>query len=303
MEASLKVQLHQIADKVENALFGGHVELTQDQINYFRSLFATDSYVYTANLIKYFKQELCIGFSFNILLLCVLVGYIPFSFQLCWNCNSVMTLWLLALGIFNTVLVLPKALLIRRIYQIEEIVDIYMANFSLWNFFRSKVYKFNTLMSRYIFCTYTVGTVLPIVSWSSSEECPSFYRLVVFLLASFVARIVGSFCKFLKNFGNPQQAEDLMQFFNGTSKEEIQSLEVKKYKEYVAVIDRGDIDCSICYEKYEDEDEVRVMNCAGDHAFHKTCIDKWLVKSNRCPQCNLSIFWKTEAEQKHDKQD
>lgn len=300
MEAALKVQLHQIADKLENALFGGNVELTQDQVNYFRSLFNSDSYVYTSSLIKYFKQELCIGFSFNILLFAILLGYVPFSFQLCWDCNSLMCLWLLALGIFNTILVLPKALLIRKIYQIEETVDIYMANFALWNFFRSRVYKFNTLVSRYIFCTYTVGTVLPLFSWNSSEECHSFSRLITFLIISFVGRLVGSFYKFIRNFGNTQQAENLMEFFDGTSKEEIQSLKVKKHKEYVAVINRNDHECSICYEKYEDDDEVRVMNCPGDHAFHKQCIDKWLLKSNRCPQCNLSIFWKEEMEKKQD---
>src|SRR5688572_11580943 len=135
MEGALNGQLHQLADKVENFLFGGNVALTQDQINYFQSLFVSDSYVFTTNLIKHFKHELCIGFIFNIFLLGILIFYIPFSFQLCWSCNSIMALWLLALAVFNTILVLPKALLIRKLYRVAETADIYIANFGIWNFF------------------------------------------------------------------------------------------------------------------------------------------------------------------------
>jgi len=38
------------------------------------------------------------------------------------------------------------------------------------------------------------------------------------------------------------------------------------------------------------------MECPGDHVFHKKCIDKWLMKSDKCPMCNLSIFAKRKKE-------
>ncbi len=294
MESTIKDQLHHLADKVEHALFGGANELTQDQINYFQSFFASDSYVFTTNLIKYFKQELCVGFLFNMILLGVFAFYIPGNFRNCWSCNSMMALWLLALALLNVVLVLPKALLIRKLFRIEETVDIYMANYSIWNFFRSKVYKFNITMSRYIFCTYIVGIAIFLLSWSSTEFCEGFYKLIAFLLGSFVVRVVGSFYKYLHNFSNPQQAENLMELFQGTASEDIQSLKVSCHEEYFNEYNRDDKDCPICYEQYEKSDEVRVMECPGNHAFHKKCIDKWLLKSTRCPQCNLSVFWKTE---------
>ncbi len=49
--------------------------------------------------------------------------------------------------------------------------------------------------------------------------------------------------------------------------------------------------CAICYEDYEEEDEVKIMECAGEHVFHKKCIDKWLLKSLKCPKCNIDVFY------------
>lgn len=53
------------------------------------------------------------------------------------------------------------------------------------------------------------------------------------------------------------------------------------------------VQCLICLDDYEPEDQVRVMSCR--HAFHKGCVDEWLLKGrNNCPACrstvSLSIF-------------
>ncbi|EKM75523.1 hypothetical protein AGABI1DRAFT_116356 [Agaricus bisporus var. burnettii JB137-S8] len=42
--------------------------------------------------------------------------------------------------------------------------------------------------------------------------------------------------------------------------------------------------CLICLDEYEEEDEIRVMNCR--HAFHRGCVDTWLqTGKNNCPAC------------------
>jgi len=41
--------------------------------------------------------------------------------------------------------------------------------------------------------------------------------------------------------------------------------------------------CSICLAEYEDEDEIKVLQC--DHIFHKECIDRWLFINFTCPIC------------------
>ncbi|KDQ62164.1 hypothetical protein JAAARDRAFT_450738 [Jaapia argillacea MUCL 33604] len=42
--------------------------------------------------------------------------------------------------------------------------------------------------------------------------------------------------------------------------------------------------CLICLDDYDHEDDLRLMSCK--HAFHKTCVDKWLETGrNNCPAC------------------
>ncbi|KAI9501192.1 hypothetical protein GGI25_000581 [Coemansia spiralis] len=44
--------------------------------------------------------------------------------------------------------------------------------------------------------------------------------------------------------------------------------------------------CIICLDGYKVEDRVRVLGCS--HAFHSSCVDKWLLKrSCKCPLCNF----------------
>jgi hypothetical protein len=46
--------------------------------------------------------------------------------------------------------------------------------------------------------------------------------------------------------------------------------------------------CLICLDEYEPEDDIRVMTCR--HAFHKSCVDKWLQTGrNNCPACRTPV--------------
>jgi biotin synthase-related radical SAM superfamily protein len=42
-------------------------------------------------------------------------------------------------------------------------------------------------------------------------------------------------------------------------------------------------DCPICFKPYEDEEQVRVLDC--EHYYHQECVDAWLLKKNECPIC------------------
>jgi len=294
MEISFKEQMDMLADKVETFLFGDTVNLNGGQVQYFQSFF-TESYIYPMNVMKYLRQEIALGFSFNVILFGILIFYIPSNFYYCWACDSLMTIWLCFLSIINSAVLLPKMLLLRRLHKIEQNNDLYFANFSLWNFFKSRVYKFNSVMSRYIFCTYLVGGLL--IWWTKVAQCLPFFALLLLLLLSFGLRVIASFLKFTSSFNTPQHEEDLMNLFNGISTADINSLKVLTFKDYAANYSRYQPGCPICYVEYEKRVELRVMECPGDHAFHKNCIDKWLLKSNKCPMCNLSCFSKRKKEQ------
>ena len=293
--------LHRAADTLETRLFGANPDLTEDQLSYFRTIFTPESYDLTKNFAKYFKQELCLGYIFNILLFTILIAYLPFNFFDCMACNPSVTVWFLVLSTLNSIVILPKTLLIIKLFRIEELGDLCLANYAIWGFFKSKIYRFNTMVSKYVLCTYVLGLFLEWrTQWLENEELHRFHMIVMFFLGSFVVRLFSGFTKFMRNFGNPQQAENLADLFNGNSGEEIQTLKQYIYQDYKNTTEKEDDECPICYEPYEEKDKIRVMKCQGRHAFHRMCIDKWLIRSDRCPKCNCSVFWKDEEDKKND---
>ena len=47
--------------------------------------------------------------------------------------------------------------------------------------------------------------------------------------------------------------------------------------------------CSICYNKYEEKDLIRILKC--NHFFHKECVDDWLLNYNsNCPCCKIDLI-------------
>jgi hypothetical protein len=46
--------------------------------------------------------------------------------------------------------------------------------------------------------------------------------------------------------------------------------------------------CSICLIDYEENDELRILDCS--HDFHKWCIDDWLQMKADCPLCRATVI-------------
>ena len=46
-------------------------------------------------------------------------------------------------------------------------------------------------------------------------------------------------------------------------------------------------DCSICLINYKNASILKLLPCG--HIFHKKCIKKWLVKNDKCPNCNYNL--------------
>jgi len=71
-------------------------------------------------------------------------------------------------------------------------------------------------------------------------------------------------------------------------KEELDKIKIVKYETLSEDIKKLNEKCTVCLCDFEKEDDVRVTKCK--HAFHQTCIDKWLLESNyTCPVCRSEV--------------
>lgn len=53
--------------------------------------------------------------------------------------------------------------------------------------------------------------------------------------------------------------------------------------------DEGGGDCAVCLSKFEPRDQLRLLPLCC-HAFHASCIDKWIVNNQTCPLCRSTVL-------------
>ena len=65
---------------------------------------------------------------------------------------------------------------------------------------------------------------------------------------------------------------------------------INVYKEIDYLSEEENDICSICLEKYFDEENLKkVVSLNCDHLFHKECIDNWIKINKNCPMCKSQI--------------
>ena len=66
--------------------------------------------------------------------------------------------------------------------------------------------------------------------------------------------------------------------------DETRKLPMRKYREGEEKMER----CAICVDDFKDGDMLRILPC--EHAFHRECIDEWLVNHSAvCPLCKFEV--------------
>jgi len=53
-----------------------------------------------------------------------------------------------------------------------------------------------------------------------------------------------------------------------------------------------DMECSICTENFNEDEDLAILPCNERHVFHRGCIQKWFEKKKSCPLCR----WEQKTE-------
>lgn len=80
--------------------------------------------------------------------------------------------------------------------------------------------------------------------------------------------------------------DDLNSIFNETIITRPYTLDIKS-KKYENINNIDCKECSICYEEFNNDSLVSILNC--NHFFHTECIKKWGNRNNTCPICREKI--------------
>lgn len=72
--------------------------------------------------------------------------------------------------------------------------------------------------------------------------------------------------------------------------EDTKNLNIKNYNEIDNEIKTKYNDCGICYENFNEDTKIVLLNCLGNHIYCHDCIVNWLKNyNNKCPICKSDI--------------
>ncbi|NXG19680.1 RN128 ligase, partial [Grallaria varia] len=115
---------------------------------------------------------------------------------------------------------------------------------------------------------------------------------VLFILASFFVVAAATLCCYVYYsarrliIARAQSREQRK--LRARAKNAIEQMQLRTLKEGDEETGPDGDSCVVCFEQYKANDVLRALTC--NHAFHKTCIDPWLLEHGTCPLCKCDIL-------------
>ena len=283
-------RLQKMAAKAEQYFFSDPKTQNILEFQIFKNYFE-DNYALPFTFIKFLAGGMNFSLVVNTLFAFVIFLVMPLFFSEFWSCSRILTLWLGFLSLLNLIIICPKIIISQKIYRILRKAPS-KAGHMMWKLFDSSAYRFETETSRCIYFTYLSGFML---IWFCDRYTRGLFWLCLSLLISFIMRINTSYYKFKRAFAGFRNTEMLIEYFSGKMLKKISSLKRMKFGSLAK--EPCSSTCAVCYEDYLEDSVVKIMECAGDHVFHDKCIDRWLIKSEKCPMCKYSVFYQRFQDQ------
>lgn len=233
--------------------------------------------------IKYYKLEILLGMSYNIIFA---------SFFIIKICPTLLENFLeakLTTAIFSIIFLLnfigqfPKLYIIYKFYALDVTMGSHQLRQQLMMLFSKRIYIQNFKISSFIMISHLLGLSFTIFSLiKGGTEWVEKYLFI--WCVSFIFRILISFYRYSRYFGGVMSSK---------TDEMIYDLPTFKFLEHMKLTHprlKNDIECLICRIEFEVDEELVEFPCGGKHCFHEKCIRKWLSRKATCPACNQLLY-------------
>ena len=128
------------------------VRLRWGDLNSLNNLFLHPTYFYL-----YLRSTMLYTLIFNIILSCFLFYNVLSYFFMFYYTDRFLTSWLVCLAIMNSLAIIPKLLILKRLQTYDIWEDRINLSRRLWLFIRCKIYCFMTRISHISFFLYLTG--------------------------------------------------------------------------------------------------------------------------------------------------
>ncbi|KAM7275218.1 hypothetical protein ACFE04_017084 [Oxalis oulophora] len=124
-------------------------------------------------------------------------------------------------------------------------------------------------------------------AWLTSQIIPF---LIIFTILIILFLMYFCFCNFFGDMTHsllPSRRLDQGSTSPSSAATIIEACPILKFYQTKDIeVGRGDIECVICLEEFQDDDALRLLpKC--DHMFHRDCIDKWFARKVICSLCRM----------------
>jgi hypothetical protein len=116
---------------------------------------------------------------------------------------------------------------------------------------------------------------------SSPENISGYVAIVALCIAVLMAILITLFLQYYYHRHNSMHNKEMLERKLGNKTKKA----LTQVTLFMATGNEGD--CTVCIELMKSGDEARQLPCG--HAFHRACVDDWLLKRRKCPLCNLNI--------------
>lgn len=247
---------------------------------------------YPQGFLVFLSTELKLATFYNTIFAIILFFVIPLNFSEYFACSPAATVNLLIICALNFLVLPLKALIFRRLREIQQFFAQELSEFPqtlVFQFFYCRIFNFNAIASKLLILAYLSSFYTFLAKFEGSPACndaSSLFFLGIFAIIAFFFKMAFTYLRF-KDFYSRKYLG-----FGGMSAAELAKTQVCEIEGegMLEKIREKQENCVICWEKFAVSQEIRTLNCKGKHFFHKKCVDQWLNNYSRCPVCNKTFF-------------